>query len=71
MAGKKQRKSRTSSGKHKRSKIHRACKALERKMKRWNKYKQEVADGTRVGDQKRWDTSGLSKHLNMLRGLIK
>lgn len=61
---------RTSSGKRKISRIMRQIRRLEMKMKRWNRYKDEIHAGSRKGKPSRWDTAGLEKHKTFLESLI-
>lgn len=40
------------------------------KINRWNRYTQEITNNKRQGSAKRWNTTGLQKHLEMLENLV-
>ena len=39
---------------------------LSKKVKRWNRYAEEVRQHRRKGDVSRWNTAGLEKHILFL-----
>jgi hypothetical protein len=65
-----ERNHKTSSGKHKASRILKQVKRLKMKINRWNRYKEEIRAGNRKGKISRWDTSGLEKHMALLESLV-
>jgi len=65
----KKRDHRTSSGKHRTSRISKQIRRLEMKVKRWDRYKEEIQAGSRKGKISRWNTAGLEKHIALLESL--
>ena len=64
------RKSRTSKGLARDRRIGRAIRRAEMKIRRWNRYKEEILAHRRRGDTKRWDTAGLERHIKYLESLL-
>lgn len=67
---KKKRDSATSSGKRKFARINRQMSRLRMKIKRWERYQKEIEQSERKASIKRWDTSGLKKHMELLESFI-
>ena len=67
---KSKRTSKTSSGKHKKSKIRKVIMRTEMKINRWKRYVDEIERGERKGKVSRWNTAGLEKHAEYLKQLL-
>ena len=59
-----------SSGAHKISKRKRQISKLKMKINRWARYVEEINNNKRSGSVKRWDSTGLKKHLEFLENLV-
>ena len=62
--------SKTSSGNRRNSRVMRNIMRAKMKINRWNRYKEEIATGTRQGKAERWDVAGLESYINHLEGLL-
>ena len=67
--GQKKRAHRTSGGGRKVARINQQVTRLKMKIKRWERYVSEIKDGTRKGSASRWNTSGLKRHLELLKNM--
>jgi len=65
-----QRTSRKSQGMRRANRANRELKKIESKIRRWDRYKSEIASGKREGNPARWDTSGLKKRVQHLEGIV-
>jgi hypothetical protein len=70
MAKRKKRKYTPSAGGRRESKINSLILRLTMKVNRWERYREEIEGGKRSGDVKRWNTSGLKKHIQLLENSL-
>lgn len=67
---KSKREHKVSSGKRKSRTANRIIRECMMKIKRWQRYQEEIKAGKRKGELARWDTSGLEKHIKYMEKLL-
>jgi len=68
---KKQRNSRISSGRRRMQKANQKRRELACKIRRWDRYRQEISSGKRTGSPERWNTAGLQECMSQLDATVK
>lgn len=64
------KKNKTSSGQKKSRRIGTAIRRLSTKIKRWQRYQQEISAGSRKGSIARWNVEGLERHMTLLGKML-